>query len=44
MPNKPLTRVLMVEDYEPFSDLLRVLLDQEPALRLAAVASDGLAA
>ena len=44
MPRKPLARVLIVEDYEPFSDLERVLLEEEPALQIAAVASDGLAA
>jgi len=38
------TRVLIVEDYEPFSRLLQCLLKEEPALQLEAFASDGMAA
>lgn len=38
------TRVLMVEDYEPFSRLLQSLLKEEPALQIEAVAADGMAA
>jgi DNA-binding NarL/FixJ family response regulator len=43
VPRKPLASVLIVEDYEPFSDLLRVLLQEEPTLQIAGFASDGLA-
>ncbi len=38
------TRVLMLEDYEPFSRLLQSLLKEEPTLQLEAFASDGMAA
>lgn len=37
------TRVLVVEDYEPFSDMVRVLLEDDATLQIAAVAEDGLA-
>ena len=38
------TRVLMVEDYEPFSSLLQLLLEGETELQLEGVVSDGMAA
>ncbi len=38
------TRVLVVEDYEPFSRILQLLLEEEPRTEIVAIASDGLTA
>ena len=38
------TRVLVVEDYEPFSSLLQLVLEGETELQLEGVVSDGMAA
>lgn len=37
-------RILLVEDFEPLRNLMRVILEQNPTLRIVAQAADGLEA
>ncbi len=39
-----IVRILLVEDFEPLRNLMRVIVEQNPALRVVAQAADGLEA
>ena len=39
-----IVRILLVEDFEPLRNLMRVILEQNPDLRIVAQATDGLQA
>lgn len=42
--NSSIVRILLVEDFEPLRNLMRVILEQNPELRIVAQAADGLEA